>query len=276
MDNYLDIPQYLKYLITGIGTLLAILGLFIDKSASYFKYTAPVFILLVVVLGVFQAIDAVESDKDAETAAEQRSRLLELVDNSSISSMRTSSYLTDILLSQPKILRDFGISEKRAGKPLDQISTSELVEGEILEANKYRMQLIAERVPSERLDTKVWYYNKEMDSPEIINALKEAGLTIENKIAQRNQANDLTNAVWYGPEVNFNDYKAVIVSLIRAGIDIKRTGPSCKNTGAKTGVIEVGASDKAAGLVDGIVSPTKSISLIKGAEFFSELRDFEC
>lgn len=276
MEILNEIPQYLKYLTTGLGALLAILGLFLDKGASYFKFIAPIFILLVIVLGVFQAIDAVESDKDANTAAEQRGRLLELVDNTSISSMKTSSYLTDILLSQPKILKDFGLSEKRAGKPLENLSTSELIEGQILEANKYRMELISERAPSQRLDTKVWYYNKELDSPELINALKEVGLRIENKIAQRNQANDPTNAVWFGPEVNFNDYKAVLVSLIRAGIDIKRTGPSCKNLEAKKSVIEVGSSDKAAGLIDGIVSPTKSIKDIRDAQDFSDLQDFEC
>lgn len=276
MEIFNEIPQYLKYLTTALGALLAILGLFVDKGASYFKFVAPIFILLVIMLGVFQAIDAVESDKDANKANEQRGRLLALVDNTSISSLKTSSYLTDILLSQPKILKDFGLSERRAGKPLEKLSTSELIEGQILEANKYRMELISERAPSKRLDTIVWYYTKELDSPELINALKEVGLRIENKIAQRNQANDLTNAVWFGPEVNFNDYKAVLVSLIRAGIDIKRTGPSCKNINAKKRVVEVGSSDKAAGLLDGIVRPTKSIKEIRNAQDFKDLQDFKC
>lgn len=276
MEIFNEIPQYLKYLTTALGALLAILGLFVDKGASYFKFVAPIFILLVIMLGVFQAIDAVESDKDANKATEQRDRLLVLVDNTSISSLKTSSYLTDILLSQPKILKDFGLSEKRAGKPLEKLSTSELIEGQILEANKYRMELISERAPSKRLDTIVWYYTKELDSPELINALKEVGLRIENKIAQRDQADDLTNAVWFGPEVNFNDYKAVLVSLIRAGIDIKRTGPSCKNINAKKRVVEVGSSDKAAGLLDGIVRPTKSIKEIRNAQDFKDLQDFKC
>ena len=276
MEIFNEIPQYLKYLTTALGALLAILGLFVDKGASYFKFVAPIFILLVIMLGVFQAIDAVESDKDANKANEQRGRLLELVDNTSISSLKTSSYLTDILLSQPKILKDFGLSEKRAGKPLEKLSTSELIEGQILEANKYRMELISERAPSKRLGTIVWYYTKELDSPELINALKEVGLRIENKIAQRDQADDLTNAVWFGPEVNFNDYKAVLVSLIRAGIDIKRTGPSCKNINAKKRVVEVGSSDKAAGLLDGIVRPTKSIKEIRNAQDFKDLQDFKC
>ena len=77
------------------------------------------------------------------------------------------------------------------------------------------MELIAQRSPSKRLNTNVWYYNKELDSPEILAALKEVGLNVINKVAQRNQASDPTNAVWYGPEANFNDFKAVLVSLHR-------------------------------------------------------------
>jgi hypothetical protein len=39
-------------------------------------------------------------------------------------------------------------------------------------------------------------------------------------------------------------------------------------------VIEVGASDQAAGLVDGIVKPTKSIEQIRAASSFDDLKDF--
>lgn len=276
MELFSEIPGFVKYLTAGLGALLAILGLFVDKDAPYFKFVAPIFILLVLVLSGFQATEAIKSDNDSKTASAQRERLLVLLDSTSTSSLKTSSYLTDILLSQPKILKDFGISEKRAGKPLDKLSTSELIEGQILEANKYRMELIAKRSPSERLNTKVWYYNKELDSSELLGALKEVGLNVVSKVAQRNQANDPTNAVWYGPNVNFNDYKAVLVSLIRAGIDIKRTGPSCKALSKKLGVIEVGSSDKAAGLIDGLVRPTKSIEKIRNANNFEDLRDFSC
>lgn len=271
-----EIPGFVKYLTAGLGALLAILGLFVDKDAPYFKFVAPIFILVIVVLAGVQAIEAIESDNDSKTATNQRERLLVLLDSTSTSSLKTSSYLTDILLSQPKILKDFGISEQRAGKSLDKLSTSELVEGQILEANKYRMELIAQRSPSERLNTNVWYYNKELDSPELLSALREVGLNVTDKVAQRNQANDPTNAVWYGPNVNFNDYKAVLVSLIRAGIDIKRAGPSCKALERKIGVIEVGSSDKAAGLIDGIVRPTKGIEQIRNATSFEELSDFNC
>lgn len=276
MEIFSELPSYLKYIITGLGSLLAVLGLFVDKNSSHFKFIAPMFIILVCMLGFFQATDAINSDKDSEAAKNQRNNLLILVDNSSTSSLRTSSYLTDILLSQPKILKDFGLSESRAGKPLVNISTAELVEGEILAANKYRMELISNKAPSKRLTTKLWYYNKEIDTPELESALKEMGFTVEDKIAKQNQANDPTNAVWYGSEVDFEDYKAVVVSLIRAGIDIRRTGPSCKNRSVKKGVIEIGSSDLASGLIDGIVKPTKSIQKIRDAKGFEDLRDFSC
>lgn len=276
MEFFSAIPGFLKYLTAGLGAILAILGLFVDKDASYFKFVAPIFILLVLLLSGVQAIEAIESDNDSEIASKQRERLILLLDSTSTSSLKTSSYLTNILLSQPEILKDFGISEKRAGKPLDEISTSELVRGQILEANKYRMELIEQRTPSERLNTRIWYYNKELDSPELLTALKEIGLNVIDQVAKRNQANDPTNAVWYGPEVNFNDYKAVLASLIRAGIDIKRTGPSCKALKQKVGVIEVGSSDKASGLIDGIVRPTKTIEMIRNANNFEDLKDFSC
>ncbi|MFT5997420.1 MAG: hypothetical protein ACI9RV_003031, partial [Glaciecola sp.] len=245
MEIFLELPNHLKYIITGLGSLLAVLGLFVDKNNSHFKFIAPMFIVLVCVLGFFQASDAINSDKDSEIAKDQRSNLLVLVDNSSIASLRTSSYLTDILLSQPKILKDFGLTSKRAGKPLENLSTAELIESEILAANKYRMELISNKHPSKRLRTKLWYYNKEIDTPALESALREMGFTVENQIAEENQADDPTNAVWYGPDVDFEDYKAVIVSLIRAGIDIRRTGPSCKNLIAKKDVIEIGSSDLA-------------------------------
>ena len=162
MELFSEIPGFVKYLTAGLGALLAILGLFVDKEAPYFKFVAPVFILLIVVLGSFQATEAIKSDKENKTASQQRERLLVLLDSTSTSSLKTSSYLTDILLSQPKILKDFGISEKRAGKPLDQISTHELVEGQILEANSIltvgTFYLHSVFAPSKSLDTMGWYF----------------------------------------------------------------------------------------------------------------------
>ena len=91
MEIFSELPNYLKYIITGLGSLLAILGLFVDKNSSHFKFIAPMFVILVCVLGFFQATDAISSDNDSELAKNQRSKLLVLVDNSSIASLRTSS-----------------------------------------------------------------------------------------------------------------------------------------------------------------------------------------
>ncbi len=276
MELLSELPSFVKYVITGLSSFLAILGLFVDKGSHHFKYIAPLFITLVIALGVFQAADSVNSDKDSELAKNQRENILKLADTTATATLKTSSYLTDELLSQPLILKDFGLTKARAGKPLDQLSTADLVKGEILEANKYRIELISEKPPSQRLDTTLWYYNKEIDSPELGAALNEMGFTVKNMVAKRNQANDPTNAVWYGPNVELNDYKAVIVSLIRAGIDIRRTGPSCKNLAAKQQVIEIGASDLASGLIDGITKPTKSIKKIRAAKSFEDIADFSC
>ncbi|MGB5966670.1 MAG: hypothetical protein WBG65_14200 [Sulfurimonadaceae bacterium] len=276
MDVINEIPEYFKYVITVLGAFLAILGLFMDRKQGYFRFVAPLFIVLIIILGVFQAADAMNSDREADQAKAKMTNVLTLVDNISFSSARTSTYLTDILLSQPKILKDFGLTKVRAGKPLDQIYTAELIKGEILDANKYRMELIVAKPPSKRLSTQVWYYNKEIDNPQLVASLKEVGFTVKNKIAKQNQANDSTNAVWHGSEIELDDYKAVIVSLIRAGIDIRRVGPSCKNINNKINVIEVGASDLAEGLIDGIQKPTKSIQEIRSAKSFDSLDDFKC
>ncbi|MFQ3195549.1 MAG: hypothetical protein ACI9N3_002383, partial [Colwellia sp.] len=55
MEIFLELPNHLKYIITGLGSLLAVLGLFVDKNNSHFKFIAPMFIVLVCVLGFFQA-----------------------------------------------------------------------------------------------------------------------------------------------------------------------------------------------------------------------------
>jgi hypothetical protein len=86
MEFINEAPHFLKYLITGLGAMLAVLGLFVDKNGRHFRTIAPLFILLVIVLGVFQAADAINSDKDSTVAKEQRDKLLVLVDNSSIAS----------------------------------------------------------------------------------------------------------------------------------------------------------------------------------------------
>jgi len=271
-----DLPNYVKYIIIFLGTVLAVLGLFVDKTSPRFKYIAPVFILIVLALGGIQAIDSIKSDTDAKLAEERMNKLLTLADTSTLVALKNSAYLTDLFLSFPKILKDFGLSEERAGKPLDSLSIRELEKSQIIEANRYRTVLIEKKPISTRSGTRIWYYNKEMDSPELKSALSELGFAVENKIATQNQKNDKTNAVWFGSGVELDDYKAVIVSLIRAGIDVKRTGPSCNNLSTKKGVIEIGASDLASGATTGMAKPSKSIEIIKNAKSFTDIQDFSC
>lgn len=66
------------------------------------------------------------------------------------------------------------------------------------------------------------------------------------------------------------------MSLIRTGIDIRRTKPVYKNLPTKKGVIEIGASDLAAGAYSGIAKPTKSMEEIRTAKSFAEIRNFTC
>ncbi|MAX78726.1 MAG: hypothetical protein CL843_00925 [Crocinitomicaceae bacterium] len=261
-------------LIPALSALLAVIGLFIDKENPHFKKLAVAFVLLVLFLGYMQIKESKEAKLEAEKAIQQRATLITLADNTATSSMKTSTYLTDILLSQPTILLDFGLTESRAGKKLNDLSTSELITSEIITANKALEQLISKAPPSNRIDNKIWYYNKEMDNPYLTTALEGTGFQVVNKTAAMNQVNDPTNAVWHGPDISLTDYKIVMLSLIRAGIDIRWSGPSCKNLSNKTKVIEIGASDRASGLIDGIKSPTKSVDLILNAKTFEEIDDF--
>jgi hypothetical protein len=45
---------------------------------------------------------------------------------------------------------------------------------------------------------------------------------------------------------------------------------------AKKAVIEIGSSDLASGLIDGIAKPTKSIGKIREAKSYEDLSDFNC
>jgi hypothetical protein len=263
-------------LVPGLSALLAIIGLFLDKEKPYFKILSAVVIIMVLVLGYMQILQSKEAKRESVEANSKIETLIKLADNTVISVVKSSTYLTDILLSQPQILADFGLTRERAGKDLESITTKELVKGEILEANQALGKLVAQRLPSKRQGFAIWYYNKEMDNPKLVGALKEIGFEIANKMAKDNQKNDPTNAVWHGPEVDLLDYKIVILSLIRAGVDVRRAGPSCKNLSAKKKTIEVGASDQAAGLFNGIKSPTISVSTILAAKSFEEIDNATC
>jgi amino acid permease len=110
MEFFYELPQFVKYSTFVFASIIAMLGLIIEREKWYFKYVAPVFIVLVIFLCIFQIAGSINSDKDNTEAKQQRENLLSLVDNVSYSSARTSTYLTDILLSQPKILKDFGLT----------------------------------------------------------------------------------------------------------------------------------------------------------------------
>ncbi|MEM1368206.1 MAG: hypothetical protein AAGG02_09340 [Cyanobacteria bacterium P01_H01_bin.15] len=266
----------MTYLVPILGTAIAIFGLFIDTGKRNFRVLAPLLISIITILGIFQVFDLRDAAQDAQEAKEQRTMTVKLLDNVSVASARTSSYLSNILLAQPKVLENWGLTETRAGKPLVQISTEDLQEGQILAADQFRTELIEDRIPSTRQDIKVWYYTKEVDIPQLRQALAEVGFDVLNQVPTSFQKNDPTNAVWHGPEVDLNDYKAVIVTLIRAGIDIRRVGPSCNNRENKRKVIEVGASDEAAGLITGVLKPSKNIKDIREAMSFDQLDDFAC
>lgn len=89
-------------------------------------------------------------------------------------------------MSQPKILSDFGLTEERVGKPFDQLSTQDLKNKSILSANQLRAELAQSNRASERLKTKIWYYTKELDNPNLLKAISELGYPIESKIAASN------------------------------------------------------------------------------------------
>ncbi len=251
------------------SALLVIIGIFVERKSPYFWPLAAVILILASSVGIFQVISAQETEGYQE-------RLEQSVDTLAGSSVRMSGYLSNILLSQPQILRDFGVRQKRFDKQLAEFSTDDLVRLQILEANKARADLIEEHLPSQRKGVVVWYYTKEVDDPIIRQTLEEIGFVVENRVARANQANDLTNAIWYGPNTDLNDYKIVILNMIRAGIDILRTGPSCSNRELKNRVIEVGSSDEAAGKTGKPASPPITVDWVMQAEKITDLDLTKC
>lgn len=282
----------LGYIAPALSTALAMLGLFIDRGNKSFRFVAPIFCLIAVALLAAQVLSESQAKADMKASEEraaaqraslrqqldasnavaerQRADLLSIVDALSVSSVRVSSYVSDILLATPRILADFGLTRLRAGKDLEDLSTADLAKKEILTANRLRSQFAEQSSASARIGTEIWYYTKELDNPNIVKALTELSYPVANKTAVLQQADDLTNAVWYGPDTTLNDFKIVVLSLMRAGIEIQRLGPACKNLAVKSRVIEVGHSRAARD------DPPKTVAQIGAAASFADLRDFAC
>ncbi len=264
----------MDYWVSTLSAILAVVGLFIDRSKPNFKKWAIIFIILVGGVCYLQINDAKEAQNEVDLAKNQRERLIELAGITAESTKKLTAFITKDVLALPQLLKKFGLSEERAGKALNEVSPSEIETGQIFEANKALEELIDSVPLSGIIGTKIWYYNKEMDKPDLKNAIEALGFTVTPIKPKPLLDSVATNAVWYGPEVSLEEYKMVIISLIRAGIDIQRTGPSQRNLHLKRNVIEVGASMNAAGLTGGIKQPTKSVQQIINAKSFDDLNDF--
>lgn len=258
---------------------LAVFGLFLDRKHPKFKVQAGIFTVMVLVAGILQIVIGIDQNRKAEAsiknATDDRHKLLTMIDSLSVSSVKLTGFLGEKILKQVEVLRSFGLTiDRNDKKPLEEISLRDLLDWGVLEADEYRSTLLELHPPSQRLDRKttVWYYTKEMDTPELRIALREVGFAVEDKKAMRNMADDLTNAVWHGPEVDLSDYKMVLTNLIRAHIDVQRIGPSCNNLDAKSGVIEVGASKRAAVAA----LPAVNLSQVKTAISFDDLDNTSC
>lgn len=262
----------LQTIIAAITMTLAIFAIFVDRQSTSFKKILPVYIFLLIALFAVQVWEALNNYKEKEAAQIDRFTLIKTTDSQSKSVASIIQLLSQPLISQVDLLLTFGVTEERAGKPLDQLPLSYWKDQEISTANKYRFELIKSTEGSKRVGTKVWYYSKDLDSPALKDAIRELSFDVIDKKAKANQANDLTNAVWYSRDVQLDHYKLVVISLIRAGIDIQRLGPSCKNLETKVSVIEIGASDDARNNN----TPRKTVDFVMNAKSFSEFQDVKC
>jgi len=263
---------FIQVLVASLTIILAIIGIFIDRKSNNFKNIFLVYLLFLGLLFASQIWSSWDSERQNIQATNDRGTLISTIDSLSISSSTVVEYITDPFLNQEKILKDFGVTEEREGRPVKDLPLSYWNERDILAANDYRNEIVKTTSASSRVNTKVWYYTKDLDAPILRRVLSELSFKIEDKKATKKQANEPTNAIWYGPNVDLEDYKLVITSLIRAGIGIQRLGPACMNTNQKNRVIEVGASKDAVRKN----AKRKTILEIKEATSLEDISDIRC
>jgi hypothetical protein len=85
--------------------------------------------------------------------------------------------------------------------------------------------------------TVVRYYERDADAGQVRSALKTLGFELDVRSSGRPQQG--SNALWYGPEVQPEDVRAVALALLRAGVGLQMIKPFDDASG-KEWLIEVG------------------------------------
>lgn len=266
--------EWLPPLITA---LIGLVGIFVDRSSRYFNAVLPLFVVGVLLSGYLQF----ETEKNNKIAAQKRDddfKNIMITNNNIKESNQTLVYslssvgnAVNALVERElgSILKSFGMTEDLAGvEDLNELPSTELLD--VVAASRVRKDILTSSKAEDRSGTKVMYYTKEGDNEALRRALLETGLTVGEFDPQNKMASSPTNAVWHGPDVKFEHYKLVILSLMRAKVPIRRFGPSCKNMDLKANRIEVGASKAAE------VKPLKTVESVHRASSYADLDDFVC
>ena len=123
-----------------------------------------------------------------------------------------------------------------------------------------QFRLIAKQRTGQTANVRIDYFNKDVDSPQIQEALRSLGFGFEAKTGKL--LTTPTNAVWVGMAVSDSDAKAVAFTLIRAGTQLQKLARLRHLTGAKARVIQVGGSAQAAGNKPLTVQDVESLASI--------------
>lgn len=234
--NTAMIGEYTFILVPMAAAIAGIIGIFHNNGNAGKSRLSIVLVVLVALLCAFQIFENRTQKDETEDIKNQNQSLLE--------HLQSTSRSVDAVASREleQLLKSFGMRADYIDvENLEDAPNEDVLRTLTLSRERAALQVIISNTPSiERAAIK--YYTKERDNADLIRALRETGLAIEERIPEKKLQNTFTNAVWHGCDVDFKDYKIVVLTLMRAGIQLQRAGPANEDLANKINVIEVGYS----------------------------------
>lgn len=210
--------EILKYFLPLIALLIALLSLFTDAKeikslTDLIKKPKVLLLLMLIMISSIANIvyTKIENQKHKNEIARKDAEIKELLDKTDkIEKTTTDNQLG--IQNLTKILKEYGVI-----KPQNlNISQTE----KIFKADQRRKELIAESTNSNNRDKiLIQYFPKDVDGEKVYMALEELNFMVSEGNA--NLPKSATNALYYGTNVDEESIKLVVLTLIRAGVDIK-------------------------------------------------------
>lgn len=249
----------------AITAALGLIGLFVDRKSRSFYAILPLFVVGVAVSAWLQFTGSAQQQAQLDS--------LQSANRALLSGVGAIGGAVDALVVRElgEMLRSFGMTDELAGSAPEDLSQDDLLE--VVAASRERSRIVSTidaqgTAADTRAQTRVRYYAKERDNRNLKRSLISTGLTLEETAPTTRMANETTNAVWHGADVPIEHFKLVVLSLMRAKVPIRQTGPVCRNQDAKAHYVEVGASVAARGM------PLKTFEVVVNAQSYGQLDNF--